>query len=216
MKLRLLTVSLGLGVVALVSTAFALGPTPDDFVKSQHVKLETLLRQPESPARGAQVAASLDAMIDYDALTKRTFGEPCPVDGCVNHWSKDLSEEQRVEALGLIKTLVQLSYKKNLNRTLSYNIAYTGSQPQGANFVVHTEAKSKVDLREQSVLVDYVLAGAAGGPYRVVDIVTERSKLTKNYYDSFHKYLTTPGQGFGFLKTKVQDKIAKLKVPSAG
>ncbi len=216
MKLRLVALSVITCGIALASSAFAVGQSPDDYVKTQHARLETLLRQPESPARGAQVSASLDGMIDYEALTRRTFGEPCPVDGCVDHWAKDLSPEQRTEALGLIKTLVQLSYKKNLSRTLSYNIAYSGSQALGADFVVHTEAKSKVDLREPSVLVDYVLAGSSGGPYHVIDIVTERSKLTKNYYDSFHKYLTTPGQGFGYLKTKVQDKITKLQAPAAG
>lgn len=148
-------------------------------------------------------------MVDYDALTKRTFGEPCPTAGCTDHWTQ-LSADQKTEMLGLIKQLVQKNYKKNLKRTLNYNITYSGSTPVGGSFSVQTVAKSIVDPREPSVFVDYVLEGTNGGPYHVIDIVTERSSLTKNYYDSFHKYLTTPSQGYPYLKQKVVDKIAKL------
>lgn len=195
--------------VAVASSASALAQTPDDFVKTQHGKLETILRQPDSGAKDTQIASTLDSMIDYDALAKRAFGEPCPVAGCTDHWP-ELSADQRTEITSLLKTLVQKNYKKNLNRTLNYDVKYSGAVAQGQNFEVHTEAKNKVDAREPVVFIDYLLAGASGGPYRVVDIVTERSSLTKNYYDSFHKYLTTPGQGYPYLKQKVVDKTAKL------
>ena len=42
-----------------------------------------------------------------------------------------------------------------------------------------------------------------------VDIVTEGSSLTKNYYDQFHKFLTTPGQGYPHIVKKLNEKIAK-------
>jgi ABC-type transporter MlaC component len=41
-----------------------------------------------------------------------------------------------------------------------------------------------------------------------VDIVTEGSSLTKNYYDQFHRMLTTQGQGYSYLVQKLRDKIA--------
>ena len=209
MKLRSRTLAILPFSLAVAASASALAQTPDDYVKTEHVKLETLLKQPESTSKDSQIATTLDAMVDYDALTKRTFGEPCPTAGCVDHWAA-LSPDQQTEMRALIKQLVQKNYKKNLKRTLNYNITYSGSAPAGSSFQVHTEAKSTVDLREPSVYVDYVLEGSNGGPYHVIDIVTERSSLTKNYYDSFHKYLTTPAQGYPYLKQKVVDKIAKL------
>ncbi len=209
MKIRSLPLTVVAFSVALASSAAAIAQTPDDYVKSQHTKLEGLLRQPDSSTKDTQISATLDSMIDYDALVKRTFGEPCPVAGCTDHWTHDLSADQRIEISGLIKTLVQKNYKKNLNRTLNYAINYTGSGNVGSDIQVHTEAKSKTDTREPSVFIDYVLENAAGS-YRVIDIVTERSSLVKNYYDAFHKYLTTPGQGYPYLKQKVVDKTSKL------
>jgi ABC-type transporter MlaC component len=58
------------------------------------------------------------------------------------------------------------------------------------------------------VQVDYVVK-PEGSAYRVVDIVTEGSSLTKNYYDQFHKMLTTPGQGYPHVVKKLNEKIAK-------
>jgi len=46
------------------------------------------------------------------------------------------------------------------------------------------------------------------GP-RVVDIVTEGSSLTKNYYDQFRKKMDDPNEGYPNIVQKLKDKIAK-------
>ena len=63
--------------------------------------------------------------------------------------------------------------------------------------------------RDPPIQIDYVVRGSPGS-YHVVDIITEESSLTKNYYDQFHRMLTNPDQGYSYLVKKLNDKIAQL------
>jgi ABC-type transporter MlaC component len=88
-------------------------------------------------------------------------------------------------------------------------VSYRGAKEQGENLAkIRTEAKSKAKPRDPAVQVDYVIMGS-GANYKVIDIVTEGSSMTKNYYDQFHRMLTTGGQGYPYLVQKLRDKIAK-------
>lgn len=209
MKLRswIQVAVLASGVTA-AGAAFA-GDSASDFIQTKHKAMTDLLRQPASAGRDAQLAALMDGMIDYDALTKRGFGEPCPVavPQCTNHW-KDLKPEQRAEVRDLIKRLVQKNYRKNLIRTLDFSITYGGQKEASGEMRVLTKAKSNVKPRDPEVKIDYVVSGGPGN-YKVVDIVTENSSLTKNYYDQFHRMLTTEGQGYPHVVKKLNEKIAK-------
>jgi hypothetical protein len=42
-----------------------------------------------------------------------------------------------------------------------------------------------------------------------VDIVTEGSSLTKNYYEQFRKKMENPAEGYANIRQKLKDKIAK-------
>lgn len=197
-----------LAALALAGTASA-DEGAQKFVQTEHVKLEALLRQPASSGRDAQVTHTLDTMVDYDELSRRAFGQPCPPShaSCVNHWG-ELTDQQKTEVGGLLKRLVEKNYRKNLIKTLDYEVTYKGQKDQGGDAKIRTEAKSKLKPRDPAVQVDYVVK-PEGGAYRVVDIVTEGSSLTKNYYDQFHKMLTTPGQGYPHVVKKLNEKIAK-------
>lgn len=74
MCLTLLADSLGRGAAALVPTAAAAAPDSKPGVDP------------------------LDGVLDYDALTRRSFGQPCPPrrPACVDHWVA-LTEAQRRE-----------------------------------------------------------------------------------------------------------------------
>jgi phospholipid transport system substrate-binding protein len=200
-------------LVLLASFAFAGSASADEgaqkFVQNEHVKLEKLLRQPASAARDGQVTQTLDTMVDYEELAHRAFGEPCPPShpSCVDHW-KELSKQQQDDVSKLLKSLVEKNYRKNLIKTLDYEVIYKGQKEQGGDAKIRTEAKSKLKPRDPAVQVDYVVKPGAGA-YKVVDIVTEGSSLTKNYYDQFHKMLTTPGQGYPHIIVKLKEKIAK-------
>jgi ABC-type transporter MlaC component len=208
---RALTLALSLAVasLAVVSPARADDPAAQGFVEKEHSQINTLLRQPASAGRDAQITQTLDTMVDYDELARRAFGNPCPASepGCQNHWA-DLSDAQKAEVTQKLKQLVQKNYKKNLVKTLDYDVTYKGQRDAGSDTRIRTEAKSKLKPRDPAVQVDYMVRQGSGS-YRVVDIVTEGSFLTKNYYDQFHKMLTDPAKLYPHLIAKLNEKIAK-------
>lgn len=198
--------ALALSCTLLAGGAFADVDSAKSFVEKEHTQIKKLV---EANAPSDDVRKAIDGMVDYDQLAMRTLGKPCPptVPSCTNHWDQ-LTPEQRTEVTALLRKLVEKNYHKNLNKTRDYDISYRGAKDQGENVSkIKTEAKSKLKPRDPAVQVDYVILGA-GDRYRVIDIVTEGSSMTKNYYDQFHRMLTTAGQGYPYLVKKLQDKIA--------
>jgi hypothetical protein len=201
-------------ITAVGALAFAVPShaAPEDaqaFVDREHHRLEALLREPESPARDAKLNDGLGLFVDYGELTNRAFGEPCPTSepSCDDLWAK-YDPGQRSELRTLLEQLVRKNYKRNLLKTLDYDISYRGVRDSGGDTRVLTEAKSKLKPREAPVRVDYVVKQTAGGP-KVVDIITEGSSLTKNYYDQFRKKMNNPAEGYPNIVAKLQEKIAK-------
>lgn len=186
--------------LTLSAAATALAQTPDEFVKTGHAQLDALLRRPASAQRDAQIASAFDRMVDYDELIRRCFKQ---------HWN-ELDAAKQAEVSELLRQVVRKNYQKNLKRTLDYNVSFTGTRGQGGDVVVRTQAQSRINVREPVVSIDYVVQGPSGGPYHVVDIITENSSLTTNYYRDFNRFLTTPGQGYPYLVDKLKKKIAKL------
>jgi ABC-type transporter MlaC component len=186
--------------LTLAASAPALAQTPDEFVKTGHAQLESLLKQPVSAQRDAQISATFDQLVDYSELIKRCFKE---------HWG-ELDAAKQTEVSDLLKQIVRKNYKKNLNRTLTYNVTYTGVRNTGNDVTVRTQAQSKVNPREPVVQIDYVVEGPANGPYHVVDIVAENSSTTTNYYRQFHTMLTDPAKGYSTVVQKLKDKIKAL------
>ena len=183
------------------------------FVQEKHSNIKELVEK-GSPAD--KVKEAMGGMIDYEQLARRTMGSPCPpaVPQCTNHWDGDgkdipaLTADQKKEVTGLLKNLVEKNLQKNLNKTKDFDVSYSGAKDIGDNLSkIKTEAKSKQKPRDPAVQVDYVILGT-GDKYRVIDIVTEGSSMTKNYYDQFHRMLSTDGQRYPYLAQKLRDKIA--------
>ena len=202
---------------AVVASALVLGSgaafagDPQTFVEHEHNRLTSLLRQPASAARDTQVNHTLETMVDYDELTRRAFGKPCPVSvpACTNWWDKFSADDQR-ELTDLMKRLVEKNYRKNLQKTLDYDISYRGTKPvagaaNASETRVITEAKAKDKPREPAVRVDYVILPNGGKEY-VVDIYTENSSLTKNYYSDFNRMMLNPAQGLAHVKKRLIEK----------
>ncbi len=203
---------LSAALLALSCTLIAGGASAADvdgaqkFVEKEHGTLKQLV---ENNAPSDEVRRHIDAMVDYDELTRRTLGAPCPaqIPSCTNHKS-DLTDAQFVEVRDLLRKLVEKNYHKNLNKTRDYDVTYRGGKDQGENLAkIRTEAKNKSKPRDPAVQVDYVIMESSG-KYKVIDIITEGSSMTKNYYDQFHKMLTTADQGYPYLVQKLQKKIA--------
>jgi ABC-type transporter MlaC component len=210
MRLRnVIALSSALGALALTLPAHAAPEDAEGFIRSEHAKLDQLLHQPASSGRDVQINQTLDMFVDYSDLTKRAFGEPCPpsLPGCEDLWS-GYSESQKTELRDLLSQLVRKSYRKNLLKTLDYDVSYRGSKDEAGDTKVRTEAKSKTKPRDPAVRIDYVVKQTSNG-YRVVDIVTEGSSLTKNYYEQFRKKMHNPSEGYANIVQKLRDKIAK-------
>jgi ABC-type transporter MlaC component len=208
MRLRnLLSVSAALATLALSGHARA--EDAQSFIEHEHNKLGQLLHQPASPAREQEIDQALDGFVDYDELTRRAFGEPCPaaIPSCDDLWAK-YDDRQKSEVRELLSQLVRKSYRKNLLKTLDYDVSYRGSREAAGDTRVLTEAKSKLKPREPAIRVDYVVKQTEHG-YRVVDIVTEGSSLTKNYYEQFRKKMENPAEGYPNIVQKLRDKVAK-------
>ena len=181
-----------------------------DFIQREHAQLEKVLHQPDSPGRDAEVNSGLDSFVDYDELTRRAFGEPChpTLPNCEDIWAS-YDDAKKQEVGDLLKQLVRKSYRKNLLKTLDFDIAYKGLKDQGnGDMRVYTEAQDKSKPHEPPVRVDYIVKQTAHG-YRVVDIVTEGSSLSKNYYDQFKKKMHDPALGYPNIVAKLREKIAK-------
>jgi ABC-type transporter MlaC component len=197
----------------LSTTASAADEGPQGFVEKQHLRLSALLHEAPSATRDQRITHELDGLVDYDELARRTLGQPCPrsVRDCVNYFGQ-LSDARKTEVTSLLKQLVEKNYRKNLEKTLDYDVTYKGAKDLEGDTKIRTEAKSKSKPRDPAVQVDYVVRGDAGA-YHVVDIVTEGSSLTKNYYDQFDKkFKAHPGDfdaGYAEIVKKLREKIAK-------
>jgi ABC-type transporter MlaC component len=202
---HLLTISSALAALAVAVPAHA--DDAQGFIQHEHHKLDQLLHQPASPARDSQINAALDGFVDYDELARRAFGEPCPaaIPSCEDLWAS-YGDAQKAEVRDLLKQLVEKNYRKNLTKTLDYDVSYKGSKGAGGDTKVLTEAKSKTNPREEPYRVDYVVKQTANG-YRVVDIITEGSVLTKDYYEQFLK--KQHNEGYDAIVSKLKEKIAK-------
>ncbi len=204
MRTRNALAALVLSTLCLVSLpAFAGESEAQSFIEQKHGKISQLLRQPSTASRDGQVDQELGITFDYDELTRRIFGM-CPAGiSCVDNWTS-LSSAQKAEMTGLFKKLVQKTYRKNLMKTLDYDITYKGSRATVQNeSKIRTEAKSKVKPRDPSVQIDYVVRGS-GEAYRVVDIVTEGSSLTANYREQVAKMLRE--HDYAYVAKKIGDK----------
>ncbi len=202
----LLTIALA---AAIASPALA-ADDPQVFVQRGTQKLAEILHQPKSSDRDARVAQELDAMVNYEELVHRTFGQPCPaaLPGCTNDWAT-LTGDQKAEVSGLLKQLIQRNYQKNLEKTLDYEITYKGEKADAGDTKIRTEAKSKSKPRDPAVQIDYVVR-EINGKLQIVDMITEGTSLTKSYYEQFDKKLKTPSDGYPNIVQKLKERLAKL------
>ena len=207
MKFRVLAQA---ALVALAVTAASGAALADDasdaqaFVQKQHDQIVGALRQ---NANAGQIYGMLDKFVDYDELTRRAFGHPCATGGaCTDIWAQ-LKPEQQAEVSNKLKQVVQHNYKKNLLKTLDYEVAYKDPHKTDNGVKVRTEAKSKTKPRDPSVQVDYIVV-CNGGSCKVVDMTTEGSDLALNYNKQFVKMWNTPGQGYPYIIERLNSKIA--------
>lgn len=182
-------------------------PTGDahDFVRRRHERIRALLRDEATPAR---VTTEIDIMLGQREIARAALGDPCPaaVPACTNHWDA-LTPDQRQEVTDLFRRLVSKNIQKHARKTLAYEVAFASAKDIGSGRAkVRTEAKSP--SREEATQIDYVVS-TSGNDHHVVDVIVEGSSFTKNYYDQLHRMLITPDQGYAFMVSRMEAKIAR-------
>jgi phospholipid transport system substrate-binding protein len=165
--------------VAMAVAPIALGASAEEFVKTKQAELMKLVKQGKSDA---EVDKVFDQVLDYRALAEAALGE---------HWA-DRTEAEREEFTKLLAKLVRNSYRKNLKKTLGYDVAYKGTEKGKDGDVVRTVATSNKDVHEDPLSIDYVVRSQGAGP-RIVDVVTEGSSMVANYRSSFNRIMKKGG-----------------------
>jgi len=130
----------------------------------------------------AEVDKVFDQVLDYRTLAQAALKD---------HWA-ERSEPEREEFTALLAKLVRASYRKNLKKTLGYDIAYKGTEQGKEGEVVRTVATSTKDARQEPLSIDYVVR-SQGPAQRIVDVVTEGSSMVGNYRSSFNRIMKKGG-----------------------
>lgn len=174
---HLLTLAAASLCLALVPSAHA--ASAEEFVKAKQAELTKLLKQGRPDA---EVDKVFDQVLDYRILAEASLGE---------HWA-GRSPAEREEFTALLSKLVRASYRKNLKKTLGYEVSYQGTEKGKDGEVVRTIAKSTKDARQEPLSIDYVVRTEGGAP-RIVDVVTEGSSMVGNYRSSFNRIMKKSG-----------------------
>ncbi len=182
--------------VVILLCPWASAADAQGFVKDKQAALVALLKKPETPATQAKIESVFDDMLDYDALAEASLGA---------HWA-GLSVAEREDFQGVLKQLVRNSYRKNLKKTLTYEVTFGGQDSQQENVLVKSVARNRSVKREEPVKVDYLLHKVKGA-WRVKDIVTEGSSLVENYRQQFNRIIKK--NSFAELIRRMKAKLAE-------
>ncbi len=177
--------------LAITPAAFA-ASAAEDFVKAKQTELMKLVKAGKADA---EVDKVFDQVLDYKVLAEASLGE---------HWA-DRTPAEREEFTELLSKLVRASYRKNLKKTLGYDVAYQGTDKGKDGEIVRTVAKNVKDAREEPLSIDYVVRGQAAGQ-RIVDVVTEGSSMVGNYRSSFNRIIKKGG--FADVLKRMRKKVA--------
>lgn len=178
--------------VALAVAPVALAASAEDFVKAKQAELMKLVKAGKADA---EVDKVFDQVLDYRVLAEAALRE---------HWA-DRTPAERDEFTELLSKLVRASYRKNLKKTVGYDVSYQGTEKGKDGEIVHTVAKNAKDAREEPMSIDYVVRAQANGQ-RIVDVVTEGSSMVGNYRSSFNRIMKK--SGFPEVLKRMRKKVA--------
>lgn len=179
MTARRAFLTLAMGSLCLAISPLSLAASAEDFVKAKQAELTRLLKQGRPEAELDRV---FDQVLDYRQLAEAALGE---------HWA-GRTDAEREEFTGLLSKLVRASYRKNLKKTLGYDVVYKGTEKGKNGEVVRTVAKGTTDARQEPLSIDYVVRSEVKGQ-RIVDVVTEGSSMVGNYRASFNRIMKKGG-----------------------
>ena len=181
--------------LAMVTPAMAGDDSALSFMKDRQTELVTLIHKGGGPENTKKIENTFDSILDYDALAQGSLE---------SQWG-ERTDAERKEFSETLKKLVQRAYRKNLDRTASYDVSFDGESKQGDGILVRTTAKSRTNAREEPISIDYVVH-KVGSVWRIEDIITEGSSLVKNYRQQFTRIIKK--DGFPELLRRMKAKLA--------
>ncbi|HEY1535638.1 MAG TPA: ABC transporter substrate-binding protein, partial [Polyangiaceae bacterium] len=174
----------------------AFGAEAENFVKGKQTELSDLVSKAKSAEDEKRLDSAFDAVFDYENLAKSTLKDS---------WEQRTPAE-RTEFTSLLKDLVRSAYRRNIKKTLGYEIDYKGEEDGDAGKVVRTVAHNKKNIREEPVSIDYVVH-QVDGKWLINDIVTEGASLAHTYRNQFRKIIDK--KGFDELLKRMKAKRDK-------
>jgi phospholipid transport system substrate-binding protein len=174
----------------------AFGAEAENFVKGKQTELSDLVSKSKSAEDEKKLDAAFDSVFDYENLAKATLKDS---------WEQRTPAE-RAEFTALLKDLVRKAYRRNIKKTLGYEIDYKGEEDGDAGKVVRTVAHNKKNNREEPVSIDYVVH-QVDGKWLINDIVTEGASLAHTYRNQFRKIIDK--KGFDELLKRMKAKRDK-------
>jgi phospholipid transport system substrate-binding protein len=182
-------------MLAVATPALAGDDTALGFMKERQTELVALIHKGGGAENAKKIENTFDAILDYDALAQGSLE---------SQWA-ERTDAERKEFQDTLKKLVQRAYRKNLDRTASYDVSFDGESKQGDGMLVRTTAKSRTNAREEPISIDYIVH-KAGPVWRIEDIITEGSSLVKNYRQQFTRIIKK--DGFPELMRRMKAKLA--------
>ncbi|MBE7481429.1 MAG: ABC transporter substrate-binding protein [Polyangiaceae bacterium] len=164
-------------------------------LKAKQNELAAQLKKGKA-ADGKKMDQIFDELLDYDTLAKDSLG---------SHWD-ERSDAEKKEFQDVLKRLVKNAYRKNLKKTLNYEVTYEGVLEAKKGVLVKTVAKNKTNSREEPVHIDYAMH-KLDGRWVVGNIVTEGASLVGNYRSQFGRVIKK--NGFAELMRRMKKKADK-------
>jgi ABC-type transporter MlaC component len=200
-----LVIALGMLVPCRAGATDAGQDSPEGAVRAAYAELSGLVWAPRSEERDEEIAELVARDVDFDELTRRAFGEPCPRAGCTDHWT-ELSADQRAEVEPIFAAVVTRQWTHELGKAAGYDIDVQPAVAHGKDARVRVLVRPKSDPAKAPRVVDtFFLANRA--PYRLVELDVDGSRLARGYYKQFDHALTNPSEGYAFLVSRLRKKI---------
>jgi phospholipid transport system substrate-binding protein len=171
------------------STAKRQLPSPTlELKRSTETLRKTLARRypgwsPEAEAQAASVQTVIDALLDFEEISRRTLG---------THWDRMAADQKR----DFIDVLQKLIERKPLDRSLQVdlesNVVYRGETVVDDEAKVSSLVTSYATGRPSRRSVDYKLC-FRNGHWRVYDVIVENVSLVDDYRDQFSRIIAQDG-----------------------
>lgn len=186
--------ALAIGVFAALP-ASAQADAAQRFLEQKHDQVERVMGQPANAQRDARLTRMLADLLDYEELSRRALG---------SHWASHTPAEQ-AEFVSILQQLVERNYRANLQRTLSFDVRYVGSDMQGSEALVRTRARDRRNRRAPEVAIDYLLQ-QDGSNWRVVDVTIDGGRsMVDNYRSQFRRIIRR--EGWDGLMTRMRARL---------